>query len=88
MKKLVEVPMRDLTDALGWHLSQVERYENLKKKYTEDPMAQRLPRWYETKMRDTQRKVDFYQSVADVIQNAINKELQLQDKLSAVLADA
>jgi hypothetical protein len=78
MKKLVEIPMGSLDDVFAWHASQVKRFENLKKKYSDDQMALKLPKWYANKIKVVQRKIDFHQSIATVVDAAIMSEIRTQ----------
>jgi hypothetical protein len=79
MKKMVAIPMRDLTDLKEWHLAQAARHDRLKEQH-----AKRYgltSKYGATIMRADQTKADFHRSAARVVEAAIMSELHVQAAL-------
>lgn len=73
MKKLVDVPMRDLKDAFDWHVSQVDRFENLQRQHKANPLNAGMPKMLARKLKESQKKIDFHQSIVNVMQMALTR---------------
>jgi hypothetical protein len=70
MKKLVDIPMRDLEDLLDWHARQAERYERLEKHHAEKYAAD--AKHGASIMRGDQQRATFHRRAVRAIASALD----------------
>ncbi|SAK83895.1 hypothetical protein AWB81_04249 [Caballeronia arationis] len=78
MKKLVDIPMRDLEDLLDWHAGQAERHERLEKQHTEK--YARFGKHGACIVRGDQKRADFHRRAVKVVASALDDRALTQCK--------
>jgi hypothetical protein len=69
VKKVIEIPMRDLEDLLDWHAGQVERFTKLKTSH--ETSGKYSGKYGASVVRGDGQKIDFHQRAVNVIQAAL-----------------
>jgi plasmid stabilization system protein ParE len=78
MKKLIDIPMRDLEDLLDWHASQAERYEKLEKHHAEKYAA--YPKHGGSLIRGDQMRATFHRRAVKIVATALDDRARAQCK--------
>jgi plasmid stabilization system protein ParE len=83
MKKLIDIPMRDLEDLLDWHASQAERFEKLEKHHAEKYAA--YPKHGGSLIRGDHMRATFHRRAVKIVASALDDRAraECQTKCSA-----
>jgi plasmid stabilization system protein ParE len=76
MKKLIDIPMRDLEDLLDWHAGQAERYEKLEKHHTAKYAA--FPKHGGSLIRGDQMRAAFHRRAVKIVAGALDDRARAQ----------
>lgn len=83
MKKLIDIPMRDLEDLLDWHAGQAERYERLEKHHAEKYAA--YQKHGGSIVRGDQKRADFHRRAVRVVASALDDRARADCKANCTV---